>query len=141
MQLVVQVRLAEPKHFQSETPIEGVAVRPKLLPLVSNVTKTAAAENIEGVTMKLGEGNENCLVKYLDNLHNNLDGWLVPRDKNSWSLGLFNGEKFISATPQQEQLPKRSISVLYLSRRPCQGGVGMRVSVRIRPTNDVRSGE
>lgn len=128
--------MVQPKQKHPETPIEGAPVQPTPLLLPSNVTKPGA-ESIQGVTMKLGADNT-CLISYDDKLSSSLDGWLLPQDKKLWTMGVVDGETIVTAKATQQQTP---FSVLYLSKRPCQGGVGIRISVRVRPSNDVRSGK
>lgn len=128
----IHVELAGVKEAERVTAIEGVSLSPTRIPEIEK--GNATLEVIEGVNMTLGVDKE-CLKNYEDSLGTGLDGWIVPTGAATWTLSTGGGERFIVGSENA-----KSQSVLYLARKTCQEGTGVRLSVVLRPQKDVRSG-
>lgn len=129
---MIRVELLKAKETEQVIPIEGTSGEASSLPSLPQTNLTAMVS--ESVNMTLGP-DKVCLRSYADPMDTSLNGWLLPKDTGSWTLSTGGTERFILGTPKDE-----SGSVLYLSRKSCQEGSGLRMSVSIRPQKGVRAG-
>lgn len=127
--------LTPPEKLQAEVAVEGLAAQVKPLPgLALPLNETAGGRLAEGVNITFGE-EKACVRAYRDPMAQSLDGWVIPKDDKAWSVSTDAFEKFATGSAAENK-----DSALYLAHKACQEGTGLRMTVRLRAQQNVKSG-